>query len=258
MSSPIESPRITALRLDLANRLGKLSTDPALLEDLKKQSLETLLVAYVHWAVRAVAPRPRTAIIKDSKDPDWRKIAPKAANLLQQVEAGGDLMSYICFSPHLRDFAIPDPNYAQWQDKDLLLAAMGYHVFQCEPRNQQRTGSHVLAFVDRLTFTVIGAFQGDAVTRDAATRMRLWNLIRTNGIAPLNRQYLMTIVRERLQKIAEIDPKLDDPDFVRQLYAETATPMPGAVNFRWHMPFMDFGFLETNAPRFFMIWPGQN
>lgn len=256
MSSPNERPRLTELRLDLANRLSKLSTDPALLEDLKTQSLETLLVGYVHWAVRAVAPRPRKVIVKQPDDQNWRKMASKAAPLLKLAEDGGDVMPYVCFAPHLRDFVAP--GYSEWTDKDLLLAAMGYHVFQCEPRAETRTGNHVLAFVDRTTFTVIGAFHADAVKGDGPERARLWNLVRAHGIAPISRQRLVQIAIDRLRKIEEIDPKLDDPEFVRQLYAETNTPMPRAANWRWHMPFMDFGMLETNGPRFFMIWPGQN
>jgi hypothetical protein len=258
MSSPNERPRIRELRLDLANRLSKLAPDPALLEDLQKQPLERLMVLYVHAAIRCVAPRPRKIIVKQPDDPHWRKIAPKAASLLKLAEEGGDMMPYICLSPHLRDFAIPGAGYAEWHDKDLLLAAMGYHVFQCEPRDQTRTGNHVLAFVDRLTFTVIGAFQGNAVNSDGPERTRLWDQVRAHGVAPVNRQSLINLGIDRARKIDEIDPKLDDPDFVRQLYVETQTPMPGAVNWRWHLPFMDFGFLETNAPRFFMIWPGPN
>jgi hypothetical protein len=258
MPSPSERPRVAELRLDLANRLSKLSTDPALLEDLKKQPLETLIVGYVHWAVRSVATRPRKVIVKQPDDPHWKKIAPKAAGFLKRVETGADVMPYVCFSPHLRDFAVPGGAFAEWPDKDQLLAVMGYHAFQCEPREQTRSGNHVLAYVDRTTFTVIGVFQGNAIISDNAERSRLWDAVQANGVAPTNRQRLVQIAMERMQKIAELDPKLDDPAFVRQLYSETGQAMPPAPNLRWHMPFMDFGFIETTAPRFFMIWPGAN
>jgi hypothetical protein len=257
MSSPSERPRIAELRLDLANRLSRLSApDPALLEDLKRQPLETLVVAYVHAAIRTVAKRPRRVIVKDPEDIHWTSIAEKAAPLLRQVETGGDVVGYICFSPHLND--LPVPGYAEWPNKDQLLGVLGYHVFQCEPRDQQRTGNHVLAFVDRTTFTVIGAFHGNAVSANGPERERLWNLVKAHGAAPVNRHYLVQMARERTQKIIELEPKLDDPEFVRKLYAETGNVMPPTPKFRWHMPYMDFGFLETTGPRFFMIWPGPN
>lgn len=258
MSALSERPRVKALHLDLANRLSKLSTDPNLLEDLKRQPLETLLAGYVHWAIRSVATRARRVIVKNPDDPHWKKIAPRAAQLLKHAEAGGDLTSYICFSPHMRDFQVPGGAYSEIRDKDLVLAIMGYHVFQCEPRGEERTGSHVIAYVDRSTLTVIGAFQGNAVTTDAAERARIWNLVQAHGTAPVDPRHLMAISMERMQKIAEMDPKLDDPAFVRQLYSETGNTMPPAPNFRWHTPFLDFGFLETTGPRFFMIWPGPN
>lgn len=258
MSSPTERPRIEEFRKDLATRLSKLSTDPALLEDMNRQSLEALVTGYVHWAIRAVAARARKVIVKQPDDPHWKKIAPKAAALLKCVEAGGDVTAYICFSPHLRDFVIPGGAYPGWRDMDLVLAIMGYHVFQCEPRDVARTGNHILAFVDRSTFTVIGAFQGNAILSDPAERARVWNLVQAHGTAPVDPQHLVRVSMARMQKIAEMDPKLDDPAFVRQLYVETGTTMPPAPKFRWHMTFSDFGFLEMTAPRFFMIWPGPN
>lgn len=258
MSSPSERPRITELRLDLAKRASTVSKDPALLEDLNRQPLETLLVTYLHLAVRSVAKRPRKVIVKTPDDPHFRKIAKKAGALLNAAETGGEMADYLCVSPHMRDFSVPGRGFAEWHDKDQLLAVMGYHVFQCEPRNQARTGSHVLAFVDRLTFTVIGAFEGNRIMEDPAERMRIWNLIQAHGVAPVSKQHLIELAIQMRQKVEELDPKLDDPAFVCQLYAETATAMPAAPKFRWFMPFMDFGFLETTAPRFFMIWPGQN
>src|SRR5580704_12130220 len=116
MSSPNGRPRIAELRQDLANRLSKLSTDPALLEDMNRQPLETLLTGYVHWAIRAVAKRARKVIVKQPDDPHWKKIAPKAAALLKCVETGGDVTAYICFSPHLRDFVVPTGAYPGWRD----------------------------------------------------------------------------------------------------------------------------------------------
>ncbi len=206
MSSPNERPRITELRLDLANRLSRLSSDPALLADLKTQSLETLMVGYVHWAIRSVATRPRKPIVEQPDDPHWRKIAHHAAPLLKLVEEGGDVMPYVCFAPHLGNFAAP--GYAEWPDKDQLLAALGYHVFQCEPREQTRTGNHVLAFVDRFTFTVLGAFHGNAVSGEGVERARLWELVRAHGIAPMDRQSLVQMAIGRVRKIDELDPKL--------------------------------------------------
>jgi hypothetical protein len=258
MSSPNESPRIAALRLDLATRLSSLSSNPTVPEDMKRQPLASLLAAYVHWAIRSVAKRPRRVIVKQPDDPHWKKIAAKAAPFLKLAEEGGDVMSHVCLAPHMRDFAVPGGAYGEWRDKDIVLAIMGYHFFQCEPRDKQRTGSHILAYVDRSTLTAVGAFQGNSVNTDPAESMRIWNLIQAYGTAPVDPRHLMRISAEFLQKIAELDPKLDDPQFVRQLHEETGNVLPPAPKFRWHMPYLDFGILEETAPRFFMVWPGPN
>jgi hypothetical protein len=152
----------------------------------------------------------------------------------------------------------PGAAFEQWTDKDLLLNAMGYHFFQLEPKGTARSGKHILAHIDRDSFTVIGAFDGAGFAGDGPERPRLWRMLRTRRITPVDPQYLIQFAKECTKKVEEIDPKLDDADFVRQLYAETGSTMPPESKWKWQMQFMDFGFLEQNVPRFFMIWPGAN
>jgi hypothetical protein len=161
-----ESKRVKAFRLGLAKEIPKFPNDKASLQALQAKALGPLLIDYANWAIRYVAPRPRTVVIESSasNDPRWQSRSADIQALLNKVRQGDDLTPYLSLQPHTRGFTPAASgtglNVDRWADKDMLLNVMGYHHFHFDavPHNQMRSDDVFFAHATRDTFTVVGIF----------------------------------------------------------------------------------------------------
>jgi hypothetical protein len=93
----IESKRVKVFRLGLAEQIPKFPNDKASLQALEAKTLGPLLIDYANWAIRYVAPRPRTVVVESSatSDPRWHSLSPDIHALLNKVRKGDDLTPYL-------------------------------------------------------------------------------------------------------------------------------------------------------------------
>lgn len=280
-----ESKRIKAFRLTLAKQIPKFPNDKASLQALQAKSLGALLIDYTNWAIRYVAPRPRT-VVEDPvalTDPKWKSEKVSFSSFLTKVVQGDDLTPHLSLQPHTRGYTPASSGAGagadRWADKDMLLNVMGYHHFHSDavPHDKMRSDDVLFAHVTRDAFTVIGVFNHEVFkateppTSMTAERNRLWqafeghsmrgapagavvvqSMIATSG-HPL---YLVKLSSLYARTIASIDPKLDERGYVKSLYEGAGLVNPSKTKLRWHIQFLDLGIFDERTRIFFLLQKG--
>ena len=290
-STSKESRRLQKFRNDLIGVIPRIPNDKASLEALRSKNLTDLLIIYLCWRLRNVAVRPRTVTGLSAIEGDHRADALKRniEVFLGKVEAGMDL------GPHLSRMAsrhgyvmASDPEVTDTstrKDKDFLLNVMGLHHFHLGLHREskglmKRTNEVLFAFVTRDTLEILGLFDhlvfkesvDESMTLE---RERLWAtrdefLARGAqagsifldgygglGITTAGTPTVITMKAIRHAAwIRDIDPKLDDMDYVKILFA--GHPVPAKLRLEWHYNDMDFGLLNEPSGPFIVLMRGPN
>lgn len=287
----LESKRVKALRLKIAKEIPKFPNDKATLHALEMSSLGSLFIHYNNWAIRYVAPRRRAVSIEAtaSEDPRWSKLATEVTSFLSNVRRGDGLTPHLSLELHTRGYtpasAQKGPDVDRWADKDFLLNVMGYHHFHLGPQVHpnsfaDRSDDLIFARVSRDHFTIIAIFDHSVFERsDDATkamtkeRQRLWSVFdehSSRGMAPgtvyipsmvTTSGHSMHVVRMAdvyARVVREIDPKLDEIEFVKSLYGSAKLPYPKKPKLKWHLNYLDLGLLDTTSNTFFVFRYGPN
>jgi|HubBroStandDraft_6_1064221.scaffolds.fasta_scaffold417131_1 hypothetical protein len=143
-----------------------------------------------------------------------------------------------------------------------------------------RTNEVLFASVTRSEFEILGLFDHDAFEHEddgamTPERVKLWRtyLARqeadalpgqlmtggyaNNGITLSSQPVAVTLAAQRhVRIIREIDPKLDDPAYVKTLYEKT--PVPTKPKLEWSYRYLDFGLLDESAAFFAVFERGPN
>ena len=164
----------------------------------------------------------------------------------------------------------------RWADKDMLLNVMGFHHFHFDAL-PMRSNDVLFAHVTRDRFTVAGIFNHtvfeffDPAKPMAAERKRLWEIFdeRATRDVPAGRPvvasmiatsghsiYFAKLASDYARVIAEIDPKLNDSNYVRGLYENVGVPIPVKPKLLWHLHYLDLGALDKKTGAFFVLRKG--
>jgi hypothetical protein len=283
-ATAVEPARIKGLRRDLIAAIPRVPNDTASLQHMEAKGLGELLIDYINWRSRYVGERPRTCSIEPvaKADPRWSVHAAAIKAFFDKVERGDDLTPHLSIKPHTRGYApaarapgaTPDD---RWSDKDFLLNVMGFHHFHLGGAMQKRghvdrTDDLIFAEVSRDAFKVIAIFDHEVFENGSAESQRLWAFhesIIARGVAPgtfvtsamiATSGHTLRVVRyaqKCARIIREIEPKLDDPEYVKSLY-NPPTEAPAKSKLSWCFRHLDLTLYDAAKPVLIGLMKGWN
>jgi len=286
-----ESERIKKLRESLIKEIPRTPNDRQSLLELESKSLPDLLVIYANWIARYITPRKRDVIIEQAalSDLRWATLAGQIYQFLEKVKSGEDLTPHLSLIIRKKGFSPAATKVGQdvdkWEDKDFLLNVMGYHHFHLGNQiaakdHVGRTDDVLFAEVTRDKFRVIAifshsVFEKNTIITPALTdeRKRLWEIFDEHSLAGatpgslvipsiiMTSGHSFKIVRlaqDYMRVIKEIDPKLDDYNFVKDLFAEAEISLPKKYKLNWHFRFLDLGVFDNASKTYFVFRYGVN
>lgn len=283
-----ETKRIKQLRAQLISTLPRVPNNKESQDILKGKDLISLLIIYSNWRIRFVSERKRKVRIEESSKNDsrWSSLNNSISKFLQKVENGDDLTPFLSLQTKKRGFSVFANNGDEpWDDKDFLLNVMGYHHFHLGDFHEgsphaERTDNVLFAAVTKDAFTVLAILNhsvfehrenhSEPLTRD---REYLWsifdkqsmrNTLPGNIIIPsmiaTSGHSINTVMaaQEYCRVIGEIDPKLDDWDFVQSLYDGSGIKAKNTKTLKWHFRNLDLGVLDEKSGFFGVFRYGPN
>lgn len=287
----VESKRIKKFRLSIVRDIPKFPNDKATKQALETKSLSNLLIDYINWASRLIVPRPRTISIEPAATDDsrWKPLSAEITAFLDKVRKGEDLTPQLSLDAHTRGYtpaaSKTGAGVDRWSDKDFLLTVMGYHHFHLgltleAAGHAVRTNEVLFAAVTREHFDVVALFDHSVFEVDHAPsavmnseRQRLWkifdqrtmrgvppgsvvipSMITTSGHA----LHFVTMADYYADIVREIDPKLDDKEYVAGFYRDSGIQVPAKPKLRWHLHYLDIGLLDETAGVLFVLKYGPN
>jgi hypothetical protein len=256
---------------------------------MESKPLIDLLITYIGWRLRCVAQRPRKVAGRSNLAGDPRAVAlkPNIDAFIEAVEGGNDLTPYLSLE-HSRGYTpAADPaagGTKTWADKDFLLNVMGLHHFHLGLTTEAaghaaRTNEVLFASVTRDAFEILGLFDHAAFEHEddgtmTPERVKLWRAYQVReaagalpgqlmiggygnfGIAASSQPLAVTRAAQRhVGRIREIDPKLDDPAYVKTLFGEAT---PAKPKLKWWYKHLDFGLLDEPTALFGFLERGPN
>ncbi len=286
-----ESKRVKNLRDTLIKQIPRSPNNKQSLKELQSKSLTDLLIVYANWVVRYITPRQRKVVIEPTanKDPRWNTLYDKISSFLQKVESGKDLTPHLSLDVHKKGFSPASsgtcPDTDKWADKDFLLNVMGYHHFhigdkQEDKNHVERTDDVLFAEVNRNRFRLVAIFNHSVfktnrdITQSLTTeRQRLWRIFDERSFSDvpsgsvvipsiiMTSGHSLNIVRrvqDYINVIKEIDPKLSELNFVRELFEKSEVPIPKKYKLSWHFRFLDLGVFDETSKTYFVFRYGVN
>lgn len=290
-SIPPISRRVQKFRRDLVGAIPRIPNNRTSLQALQSKNLADLLIVYLCWRLRNVAVRPRTVTGFSALKKDQRAhiLTRNISDFVKAVEAGMDLSPYLSHKARNQGYVMAsDPQLTDattWEDKDFVLNTMGLHHFHLGLQKQAsgfvaRTNEVLVAFVTRDTFEILGLFDHsvfDWSVNQGLTpeRERLWTIrdeYRSMGEQPgavfldgygglgITTAGTPTMISVKAMRhaglIRDIDPKLDDFEYVETLFA--GHTVPERLKLEWHYNDMDFGLLNKPSGHFIVLMRGPN
>ncbi|AOT08245.1 hypothetical protein [Pseudoalteromonas luteoviolacea] len=283
-----EPKRIKKLRARLIKELPFFPNDRVTRDELENQSLENILLHYLHWKTRIVPQRERKVQISPhvTGDKRWSTLKGSINAFLEKVRNGEDLYPFHSLRAHKYGYTpaqrIRNGDAAIWEDKDLLLNSQGFHHFHLNMNIQstglsERTDDVLFAFVSRAKFHAIGIFNHDVFEPDDGSghitpeRKRMLQIhdqymsqrlppgtaYITNPISMSGHpSHLVRLSIFYADKVCEIDTKLDDRLYINSLYKNAKIPPQKAYNFEWDIHGLDLVAYDKKADTRFVIVQG--
>lgn len=280
----VEPPRVRKFRHALVKAIPRFPNDKTSLQHMRAKQLPALVIDYLSWRSRYVAVRPRRVEVElaAKADPRWSSISGLIATFLEKVKQGDDLTPYLSMLPHTRGYSVAASaprvsNEDRWSDKDFLLNTMGYHHFHLDAADEKkghRDGPDDLIFaeVTRDAFKVIAIFGHEVFDPNSPERMRLWAIHREIAFRPVppgsvvimgnittsgHDSRVVFYAQHCLRIIKQVEPKLDDSEYVRRLYNQVSEA-PLKPKPEWTFLNLDLAVFDGAKPAYIVIQKGWN
>lgn len=299
-------PRLRQLREGIARLIPCMPEDVR--PDLLGMDLPEVLLRYLSWADRHVAPRPRRVVNRDeflaTVNPDH---TAAVSRLCFQIEAGDDLKPYLSDQIDQYGYVRPRttgdrPRGVEWGDKDYALNNYDTHHLHLGERIRADGWSDRTRALLYVTFSRDEAFLvllGDhasfdngvlaqavgtvrvgtgyeirgvvGISTDRSDRER--NTLQRYGIStiqPTSSGFVMggmtstmgisTLLvmhsNRCIRSLRELDPKLDDADFGKDLFDQLGKKSPNNPVWSWGMDSCDLILVEETTATGFrsVLW----
>jgi len=291
MVDVMQSKRIKKLRDEIISAIPRVPNNKESLLALQNKHLTDLLIVFINWQLRFIGQWERRVVIEDSakNDDRWNLLDKKIESFLDKVRKGEDLNPFLSLQASKRGFSLsadnPSSTEDSWDDKDFILNVMGYHHFHLGEVKTgmiyaERTNDVLFARVTRDTFTVLAilnhsVFESPDNPSEPLTRDRefLWSIFderSMRGTLPgsiivpsmiATSGHSLNTVRatlEYVRVIKEIDPKLDDIEFVRSLYEGSGIKEINSKKLVWHFRHLDLGIFDPVSGFLWIFRYGPN
>lgn len=284
-----ETKRIRNLKTRLIQELPFFPNNRETLIDLESQSINGVLLHYLHWKTRLVPTRKRKIQIAPevTADKRWKELKNGINSLLDKIRNGEDVQPYLSKRAHSYGYTpshrVRSGAVDSWEDKDQILNTKGFHHFHLNMNVQPtglsgRTDDVLFAYVSRDAFHAIGIFNHsvfDPVDENGKLsdeRSRMWKLHEkhvTLGMEPGtgfmsnpimtsgHPMYLVRMADYYDEIIREYDSKLDDREYVNSLYDQGKLAHPSKYNFEWHIIDLDLCIYDKKTKVQFNIHFGH-
>ena len=284
----MESRRIEKFRRNLITMIPRFPNDKSSKASIEALHLVKLLIVYISWRMRLVVPRKRIVVIRSdaTEHLEWSRLKSDIDILLDKVRHGDNLSPHLSlralkkgYSPNAHAKNAPPAD--RWEEKDFVLNTNGFHHFHLgtvmEREGYLRRSKYVLfANVTPSEFQVIGLFDHEVFDSPTPTgdinaeRLRLLQIHESmvfEGLPPgtvvisnpimLSGHTLqaVTVAQRCARVIQDIDPKLDDFEYVKGFYTDTCAEQPKNVKLRWMMNDVALGLFDGKT--FFVLIPGR-
>jgi hypothetical protein len=276
-TQPDEPLRVRVFRQSLIKALPRWPNNKDSLELAKRSSVGSLTIDYLNWASRFVPPRPRRVIVEPRVllEPSWARNVVGVLSLLDRCRRGDTLSPHLSSMPWQRGF-VPAAKKRKvtaeesWLDKDFVLTLSGWHHFHLGIRadrrgHVERTDDVLFAEVTRTTFTVTCILGHGVFTLNSPEMIALHQIkdARRAGRHPPGTVVLDTVIATSghqlhivsyashcLRILAEIDPKLDDRAFLKELYEGVQRTPDRNPRLAWGFNGVDFGLFDLRQHLF--------
>lgn len=282
------SRTIKKLRKIIIKDLPFFPNDRSTLAELESQSLNNLLIQYLHWKTRIIPPRPRAVTIDPevTKDKRWKSVNVGTKAILKKISNGEDIKPHL--SKRIQSYGytpterIRNGLAESWEDKDQLLNVMGFHHIHLNPVIQstglgERTDVVLFAHVTRSEFKAIGLF--DHSVFDTSTNMtslnlereRLWSVYEKHIFSnnPGGGHFLVGNITTSGHPISVVhagdfyeeiitrnDSMLGDYEFAKKLYGEAKLTIPSKFKFEWDINHLDLCIYDSKNNTRFIFYKG--
>ncbi|EMV3016908.1 TPA: hypothetical protein RFN10_001112 [Klebsiella aerogenes] len=281
-----ESKRIRQLKEKLINELPFFPNEKSIRTELENQSLNGVLIAYLHWKTRIVPTRRRKVHISPevTSDKRWKTLKSGIHGLLDKVRKGEDLYPHLSLRAHKYGYTsverIRNGEVDSWEDKDQLLNTKGFHHFHLSMDIQStglgvRTNSVLFAFVSRDQFHAVGIFdhsvfdKPDIFNGMTEERERMWALhekyttfgmkpgtvYMNNPITTSGHPVSLIMLADRYAAIIrEYDQKAEQRTFINEIYAQSPFPSPERYKLEWSIEGLDLVLFDRKNRVAFNIY----
>lgn len=277
------SKRIKRFKKELIKDIPLFPNNKATKNHLEAKPLPSVLIAYLNWKSRQIRPSKRKSILspKVTADAHWRTYNQQIKDLIKQSENGDDLNPHLSLKALDDGYTIINNGDDKWQDKDQILNTKGLYHFHLSntkmPKgHMDRTNELLFAYIDGETFHTLGIFSHDVFQTTSQNgvlnpeRKRLLeyhDAILKKNILPgsvfIERPIMtsghtldvVSLVQAYCRDIEYMDPKLDDYEFLKQLFG---ADMPKKLKLDWRINYTDFGLFDSVSQTFLKLRAGLN
>ncbi|WNO10481.1 hypothetical protein [Teredinibacter sp. KSP-S5-2] len=285
------SKRVKKLKKEIISKLPSFPNNKETKDELESKSLTDLLIIYLNWSSRLIVPRRRVIEIEPDvyKDPKWTLLSDSFLRFEEKSKNGDDINPYLSKKAHEKGFtpaaSASGSDVDRWEDKDRLLNVMGFHHFHLGALNagsklSERQNDVVFAKVDKLRIHILGVFDHSVFDSADPTSMeisqerkRLWQLFDnySSQDAPPNSIVIpgnvstsgtslkiVQLAQSYTRIINQIDPKLDDREFVKSEIFGNEIQAPSKPKIQWHLRGTDIGVFDSQTNSFVLYGHGLN